>query len=775
MIFKSAIGTGITAIHRYVMGPGRDEHGKAKTEDRARVIGGHGFGFPVTERNIAIAIAIMEQNGRPEMQAGKTFICSKDAMHIKLSWAPGQTPDDQEKTEAARAFLEALGMANAMHTIVEHNDKSFKHIHINASRIDPDTGLAYDDFQRVYRGQERALRWEEERDQITKDRMWCHRIRGLTRGQPQNRELADTLFQNEAAIERKRIDLYMAWGGHFGPHLDAAREGFVRDNKLVPLKKYARGRTAAYTTEEIWREETQAIGKARRINDNTGFEVSDDVVKQIAKEMTLTKEQQDVLRRTTRDNGISFITGEAGTGKSHVMKAIRKAYERSGFPVRGLAHTNRVTQQMQSDGFRSDTIASQLLKLKFGHDTWDPRTVVAIDEAAQMSTEQMNDLMREIERQGAKMIPVGHRKQLGSIERGGLFGPLTREFGAGRLTEIMRTKHDDQKRAFSHMARRRYDQAVEIFKKDSIRWNDTKDESIKSLAQDYAKDFSENPDLKRQIVANTNDDVGWLNEEVRNLWKIAGRIRDEHSFDTSKGPRMFGVGDRIAMNETPNQKDKKKGLINGAYGSVTDITVLANGQKEITVDIDRKKDEQRRLFKFNVGMNQEEGEVSGIDHGYAGTTYKAQGSTFDRTYMVHNPKSTSPTNYVGLTRHRDRTTLYVSRDETDSHEQLAEQLKHGDDKTAAHDYMIDRDERERIEQAPADITEPGPAIEPAVPSVEPAHPILQNDQTNDAVIAWIKKYAGNQRGEAGKDLEDQTQATDPGLFIRRDKTKERSR
>src|SRR5882762_1699533 len=705
MHVKSFIGSGLSALLRYVRGQGKDENGKSKPatngNGRARSLGGQGFGFdPITERQVDIARRVMEYTALPPMQGNKTKFVDKDVLHASLSWAPGQKPDDAEKAEAARTYLKAIGMEKARAMFFEHDDKSYPHIHIAASRIDPD-GMAYPDRERFHRGAHWAIEWERRKQQVTKVGQWRHDIADATRGQVDQERLKELAFKREATVTKGRLDLYFAFGGRFGPRMEAAREQFVSSQDLLRLKKYISGKTAAYTTKEMWQEEARTLAMARNVRNRTGFEVPDATIDKISKDMTLTAQQKEVFRHATRDNGLSMITGEAGTGKSHVGIAIRKAYEAHGFKVKGLAFTNKVVQNLQKDGFDSATIASEVARLKGGKYKWDEKTVLALDEAAQVSTPDMKQLMGFAQSQGPKMIPIGHDKQLGSIDRGGIFPVMARQMGTGRLTEVMRNKDPDQQRAWKMMADRKFKPAVNIFKKsDSIRWHDTKEESLKALAKQYADDYRADPKAQRQIVATTNDEVRTMNEFVRGLWKQDGRIGQEAQFDTAKGPRKFGVGDRVLMNETPNQEDKKKGLINGAFGYVRGISTLPNGKQEMDVEIDREEGQQRRLFKFPVGLNKDEGDVSGIDHGWAGTVYKSQGSTIDKTYMVHNPIATAPTNYVALTRHRDKTKLYVTREETASFDDLAAQLKHGSDKTSAHAYYLDDSEKAKLQSAP---------------------------------------------------------------------------
>ena len=61
-------------------------------------------------------------------------------MHLSLAWRPGEKPTREQMEEAARGALDALGMGNAKALFVAHNDEDYAHVHIVASRINPETG-----------------------------------------------------------------------------------------------------------------------------------------------------------------------------------------------------------------------------------------------------------------------------------------------------------------------------------------------------------------------------------------------------------------------------------------------------------------------------------------------------------------------------------------------------------------------------------------------------------------------------------------------------------
>ena len=110
---------------------------------------------------------------------------------------------------------------------------------------------------------------------------------------------------------------------------------------------------------------------------------------------TIRADQRQAFERATGAEGLSLIDGQAGTGKSYTMAAIRDAYEASGRSVIGLAPTNAVAQDMLRDGFRhAGTVHSELFALNNGRRQWGGRTVVMVDEAAMIDTKLMAELTR---------------------------------------------------------------------------------------------------------------------------------------------------------------------------------------------------------------------------------------------------------------------------------------------------------------------------------------------------------------------------------------------
>jgi Relaxase/Mobilisation nuclease domain/Integrase core domain len=95
-------------------------------------------------------------------QTSRTKRCDKDVLHMSLSWHPDELPTREQMEKAAHEALKALGMENARALFVAHNDTDHVHLHIVASRINPETGRAFSDTNDWKKINEWALEYERQ-------------------------------------------------------------------------------------------------------------------------------------------------------------------------------------------------------------------------------------------------------------------------------------------------------------------------------------------------------------------------------------------------------------------------------------------------------------------------------------------------------------------------------------------------------------------------------------------------------------------------------------
>lgn len=683
MIPRSVVGKGVTGAVRYILGEGRDpvtgELAALASGDKTRVewFACTGFGFEIESLEDAdLARRIMEFDALN--QASRTKRCEKDCVHIALGWRPGEAPTREQMIEAGMSALTALGMSNARAIFASHNDESYAHLHIVASKIDPETGRAYNlkgDYIKLSRW---AQRYELEHGGIVcLRRADANKLRDAI-------DARDPAAVLQAMTEQRATftagDLDKILGKQIKGIFKRAQFGerVLSEKDIIKLSDRAGGPSTRYTTRSVLRAEQYVIGAAEHLAHDKRHDVGDKIRASVLSSQSFAsvrREQALAYREATGPSGLSLIDGQAGTGKSYTMSAIRQAYEAAGYTVIGLAPTNVIALDMQRDGFRrAGTIHSQLFALNSGRTQWDRKTVVMIDEAAMIDTKIMAMITAHARQAGAKLILVGDDRQLSSIERGGMFGALKDRYGAAALTEVTRQRKDDDRRASSMMAEGNFHDALQMYDaKGAIRWTQNQNQARTMLVKQWAADTREAPQKARFVFAYTNDDVGQLNAALRAVRRSRGELGPDHVVPTVEGDQYFARGDRLQLTGT----DKRAGLYNGMIGTVERI----EGTK-ITVTFDAKQPVTRT---FNSEAFQE------FRHGYAGTIYKGQGRTLDQTYLYHSEHWRSAASYVALTRHRDKAELFVARNTARDVRELARQMARVDDRRAASHFFNNGD------------------------------------------------------------------------------------
>jgi hypothetical protein len=497
------------------------------------------------------------------------------------------------------------------------------------------------------------------------------------------------------------------------------------------------GPHARYTTAEVLETEQHVLQAAAALARNHRHGISARPVSD--KFQTMTAEQSHALVHATGPEGLAVIDGQAGTGKSFTMSAIREAYETSGCRVVGLAPTNAVAEGMKDDGFaQARTVHSELFALNNARTQWNEKTVVMVDEAAMINTRILSQLTAHAAAVGAKLILVGDNRQLSSIERGGMFEVLKDSHGAAELTQVRRQRDMEDRSASELMAQGKFTSALQLYaKKDAIHWSEQQSEAADALVEKWARDTAADPSKSRFVFAYTNSDVTELNSALRLVREQRGELGQSQRFETKHGPADFAPGDRIQFTGT----DKRQGLFNGQAGTVQET----NGTR-LTVSLDGRSS---KTVQFDAATFQD------FRHGYAGTIYKGQGRTIDATYLYHSEHWRSASTYVAMTRHSEKAELFVAREIASDLQELARQMARIDDRRAASVYLKKQEFSHEKPLTPAELNtwyaradlvanHIGEHVqENKVPHVRPevpAQPVqTKSDRIHDAAILEIRR------------------------------------
>jgi Ti-type conjugative transfer relaxase TraA len=494
------------------------------------------------------------------------------------------------------------------------------------------------------------------------------------------------LTRNQASFSEYDLDRHLK--KHIrdeGERTDVKGKVLGRDDVLALHDRETGERAGRWTTQAVRDQEVLALGDGRHVAGASHRDVGARARERIGSVQELRPDQLSAFDHATGSGGLKIIEGRAGTGKSFALGAIREAHEAAGYRVVGLAPTNAVAQAMKEDGFdragfaRSSTVHAELFRLKNGRVQWDRRTLVVVDEAAMMDAKVTGEVLREARLSGAKVVLAGDDRQLGSIERGGLFTELKKEHGSAEITQVTRQKVDWQREAARDLSDGRFEDALRAFARNkAVVWTSKQDELRDKLVERWAKDSEKNPSASRFVFAYTNKDVDALNKDLRGVRKERGELGEDFVFTTRHGEAAFAVGDRVQFTDTL----KGAGIYNGNAGVITSID---RNFGRISVALDAAAGREGRKVDWNAS------EFSGFRHGYAGTIYKGQGKTLDHTYLMHTHHWRAASSYVALTRQRESATIFVATQTARDLRQLARQIGRNEIKSASVAYAT-RDE-----------------------------------------------------------------------------------
>jgi Ti-type conjugative transfer relaxase TraA len=436
---------------------------------------------------------------------------------------------------------------------------------------------------------------------------------------------------------------------------------------------------AVFTTRAMLRTEYDMAQSAQELSRQSGFKVTSEKVadaihavesRDPEKPFRLDAEQVDAVRHVTGESAISAVVGLAGAGKSTLLDAARIAWEADGRRVIGAALAGKAAQGLEdSSGIKSRTLASWELAWADGRDRLKKGDVLVVDEAGMVSSEQLARVLRTVEDAGAKAVLVGDPIQLQPIQAGAAFRAIVERIGFAELTGVRRQREQWARDASRLFARGKVEEALDAYaQRDRIVQLETRDAAIERIVADWGqareeyrlRAESENRALggsELLVLAQTNDDVGKLNQAIRSVMAGQGALVEERAFHTERGTRRFAIGDRLIFLENARFFEKRaehlavQHVKNGMLGTVV-RTTNERGETLLTVKLDADREV---TFSQNSYRN--------VDHGYAATVHKSQGATVDRTFVLATGMMEQHLAYVAMSRHRDRADLYMAHED----------------------------------------------------------------------------------------------------------------
>ncbi|MHB8509916.1 MAG: MobF family relaxase [Candidatus Dormibacteria bacterium] len=370
----------------------------------------------------------------------------------------------------------------------------------------------------------------------------------------------------------------------------------------------------------------------------------------------LLPEQRDmVVELTTNPMRVQTVVGEAGTGKTYALNAVREVWETEGREVMGIALSARATQQLRDAHIRGED-----LRTVASFRVWADRggriptgAVVVVDEAGVVGTRDLVDVQEAVLAAAGRLVLVGDAEQLTEIDAGGYFRSLHRRLGeqipdyrrGHELHTVIRQKDPRDIEALKALrlgdaaaAVKNLDDRGLVFEGADAREAARKMVSDWVVARDAGKDVLM---LARQRA--TVHDLNALAQAVR---RQRGELGDL-SVDIAGGQRIH-PGDAVLF----RRSNQELGLINGTRGEVRSI----NDDSSAVIAVDSERAVVVGSDWLN-GVGRDGTEF--VQLGYAGTGHVYQGATADVALALVSDDADRQWAYTVLSRHRDEVRMYA--------------------------------------------------------------------------------------------------------------------
>lgn len=366
-------------------------------------------------------------------------------------------------------------------------------------------------------------------------------------------------------------------------------------------------------------------------------------------------QEQSVIDILKNDNYLTIVQGDAGAGKTTLLSVVNDLCNRNEVKVIGLAMQGVAARNLEKEsGIKSITVASYLKS-----EQREESKIIVVDEASMLDSRSAKSLFERAYTEGSKIILVGDQNQLESIQAGRVFSRLVKDAEKNErlvnLNENYRQRDVELRKAVEHARDGEMKQSLDILdKKGSI----IVVEDTKIRRDRIAKSYNDDTLIISGTVAGKKELNLLIRDKLISERKIESKGQDykmckmndkgekqEYDITLSKGELIT-----FAKNEYQNYD-----IRNGERGRIIEL-----GPNTLTIELEDKRKINLDLDYYNY-----------IDYGYAVTTYKAQGLTFDRVIVETDTRvkglADMRNQYVNITRARDNVKIY-----TDDKEDLKE-------------------------------------------------------------------------------------------------------
>jgi conjugative relaxase-like TrwC/TraI family protein len=513
-------------------------------------------------------------------------------------------------------------------------------------------------------------------------------VNGLVHGQSVEREEPDRdvlfthlagpegLTKRDSTFDRRAVLRAIAEAHRDGTtliKLEEMADGFIAEHGIiVEPGEPARGLSARYSVADMLDTERRLLDVADERSAQRP--VDERVTERVLEERSwLGEDQQHAVRHLAGgQDRIALMEARAGRGKTTTLAAVNDALVRAGVPVAGTAWQGEAARTLQAEaGIPAETTARLLHRLRGQRPP--PGAVLVVDEASTMPTRALTDLAEAISAVDGRVILVGDRAQLPSIDAGGAFASLADRLGVVELTENRRQRDPIQARVADLLGDHRADEALRLLERaGGLQAFDDPDDARTALLAEWAQVALDDPS-RVLILAHDRADIAALNHQARQLVDQAGWLGATRLVASG---REWAAGDRLVCRR--NDYRPEVDVRNGTRGTVEAID-RDRGSLIIRTDDGRRVQLPADYLEH-------------AHHGYAITGHASQGATADRTFVLATPeRGSAEWGYVAASRHRIDLQVYVAgADRETVRDELARAWGRAGTKTLALDELSTR-------------------------------------------------------------------------------------
>lgn len=338
------------------------------------------------------------------------------------------------------------------------------------------------------------------------------------------------------------------------------------------------------------------------------------------------------------ESGISIITGGPGTGKTTVVRALISIFNKFGMDYALCAPTGRAAKRMSEATLDEAKTIHRLLEVESGGEFSDkPRfcrnaqnpleqDVIIVDETSMIDVSLMNALLTAT-KPGARIVFIGDINQLPSVGEGNILHDMinSEKFSVVCLNEIFRQSKQSGIVVNAHKINNGeypdFNEKYDDFFFISVNVEEIPNYIANLCKNRLPKKYGNSIVEKIQIISPTKRSISGtinLNSVIQDYLNPKSSNKEEVKHGET---HVFREDDKIMQlknnydiewyDSNNGMKTLGKGVFNGDIGKITSIS-----DEFIQIDFSGKKVEYTNA------------EIDQIDHAYAITVHKSQGSEY---------------------------------------------------------------------------------------------------------------------------------------------------